>query len=254
MKLLQANNHIFWIWLLSDIINLVIVKIWEVLAMEKFYKKDKFINYEVVRTSKKKEYYCINTRDNIVYISVPEYAKDSDIKIVLSQQFYNLYYKINPLERYVIHYKGKKYQVKCLKSKTDKVIIKEDEIIIKAIKVTNRYFKNVLYKFFTRVVEEEIVNLIYDIQNEFKEIVIPKIIVKTIKGYLGYNYLDRIEISPKIAKYDSKYIKVLLYHEVCHSIVRGHGRDFWDLLNKKLKNGEELNKEMNSINYKDDYL
>ena len=38
----------------------------------------------------------------------------------------------------------------------DKVIIKDDVIQIKAIKVTSRYFKNVLYKYFTKLVEQDI--------------------------------------------------------------------------------------------------
>ena len=38
----------------------------------------------------------------------------------------------------------------------DKVIVNDNEIIIKAVQVTQRYFSSVLYKFFTRVVEEEI--------------------------------------------------------------------------------------------------
>ena len=219
--------------------------------MEKFIKKDKFINYEVVRTDKKKEYYLTNIVDNIVYLYVPEYATEKDIKIVLSQQFYVLYNKINPLERYVLHYLGKEYFVKCIKSNVDQVIVKDDEIIIKAIKINSRYYKSVLYKFFTKIVEEELTKLMYEATYDFKEITIPKITVKYITKYLGYNYIDKIVISPVIAKYDPKFIKVLLYHEICHSLIRGHQRNFYDLLNIKLKDGEKLNKEMNDIKYND---
>ena len=221
--------------------------------MKQFKKGNKILNYEIIRTDKKKEYYLTKIIDNVVYLSVPSYALDKDIKLVLSQQFYVLYNKIYPLERYVLHFQGKKYALKCLKSNVDQVIVNEDEIIIKAIKITSRYYKSVLYNFFTRIVEEEITKLIYDVSYAFKEITIPKIIVKPISKYLGYNYIDHIVINPVIAKYDPKFIKVLLYHEICHSLIRGHRRNFWDLLNSKLKDGEELNKEMNSILY-EDYL
>lgn len=221
--------------------------------MEKLVKKDKYIEYEVVRTNKKKEYYLVTIKDNVVYISVPEYADNPTIKSVLSQRFLDLYYKVHPRERYIVHYIGKEYLVKCLKSSSDKVIVNEDEIIVKGVKVTKRYFSSVLYKFFTREVEEEIYRLIGDVVLDFKEINIPKIIVKQIKGYLGYNYGDYIEISPIIAKYDRKFVKVLLYHELCHTIVHGHPKEFWNVLNSKLENGEELNKEMNSRVF-NDYL
>ena len=102
--------------------------------MEKIVKKDKIINYEVVRTTKKKEYYLTSIKDGVVYISVPEYAEKKDIKMVMSQQFYCLYNKMHPEERYVLHYLGKQYMVKCVKSSCDKVIVKENEITIKAIK------------------------------------------------------------------------------------------------------------------------
>lgn len=226
--------------------------------MERFIKKDKYINYEVIRTNKKKEYYSFNIKDDVVYITVPEYATDKDIKLVLNQQFINLYSKINAKDIYFVHFQGKKYNLKCMKSNSDKVIVKDDEIIIKAINATNRYYKKILYNFYTKVVEEEIVKLIYDAENDFKEIKIPKITVKPLKGYLGLyrkNHIEEcIEISPIIAKYDPKYIKVLLYHELCHSLVRGHQDNFWNLLNTKLKDGEKLNKEYKSINYSNDYL
>lgn len=226
--------------------------------MEKYTKKDKTINYEVIRTNKKKEYYCFEIKDDIIYISVPEYATEKDIKLVLNQQFINWYYKINAKDIYFVHFQGKKYNLKCAKGSIDKVIVKDDEIIIKSINMTNRHYKNVLYNFFTKVVEEEITKLIYDAAYDFKEIKIPKIIVKPLKGYMGLyrkNHIEEcIEISPIIAKYDPKYIKVLLYHELCHSLVRGHQDNFWNLLTTKLKDGEKLNKEYRNINYNSDYF
>ena len=221
--------------------------------MEKLVYKDKILYYKVIRTNKKKEFYSFNIENDIVYFTVPEYATDKDIKMVLKQQFFILYYKIHPEERYVIHYFGKKYMVKCSKSKTDKVIVKDNEIQIKASNITSSYFRKVLYSFYTKSIEEELEKLIVQARIDFKEIDIPNIIIKPIKGYLGYNYQDHIEISPIIAKFDKKFIKVLLYHEICHSIVRGHPKEFYDVLASKLENGLELNKIMNETKF-NDYL
>lgn len=232
--------------------------------MEKFTKKDKSINYEIIRTNKKKEFYTTNIIDGVVYFSVPEYATVKDIKLILNQQFLNLYYKINPTEKNIVHFQGKQYNMNYVIANKDEVIIKGNVILVKSIKNTTRYLKSVLYKFFAKVVEEEIFKLMYDVQKDFKEITIPKIIVKHKDGYLGFNCLEKvnaneykskyIQISPIMAKYDPKYIKVLLYHEMCHSLVRGHGKDFWNLLNSKIKDGEKLNKEYKKINYDNDYL
>lgn len=221
--------------------------------MEKLVKKDKHIEYEIIRTNKKKEYYLASVDDNIVYFTVPEYADDKTIKTVLSQRFYDLYYKIHPEERYTIHYKGKAYIAECLKRSRDEVIVEDEKITIKAMKVTSLYYRNVLYRFFAKTIEEELGKLMDGAKADFEEIEIPKIIIKPIKGYLGYNYIDHIKISPVIAKFDIKYLKVLLYHEICHSIVRGHKKEFWDLLESKLPGAVALNKELNSIKY-NDYL
>ena len=221
--------------------------------MEQYKKGNKILNYIIIKTDKRKEYYLTKIEDSIVYLFVPSYAEDKDIKTVLSQQFYVLYNKIHPEERYFVHFKGEKYSIKCIKSNVDEVIVNKKEIIVKATKVTSRYFKSLLYKYFARIVEEELTKLIYEAQHDFKEITIPPISVKPLTKYLGYNYIDHIIINPIIAKYDPKFIKVLLYHEICHSLIRGHRQNFWDLLNNKLENGRILNDEMNAIVY-NDYL
>ena len=221
--------------------------------MERLVKKDKEICYEVIRTNKKKEFYFIEIKEDVVYIRVPESADNKTIKSVLSQRFLVLYYKVHPLERYVLHYWGKLYKVRCVKSNTDKVVVNEDEIVIKATKVTQRYFASVYYKFLAKLVESELEKLLVQAREDFSEITIPKISVKAIKGFLGYNYITHIHISPRIAKYDIKFLKVLLYHEICHSIIRGHSGNFWKLLEEKLPGGVDLNIEMNTTKF-NDYL
>ena len=184
---------------------------------------------------------------------MPEQADSKTIKSVLSQRFLDLYYKIHPFERYVLHYWGKVYSVRCVKSKLDKVIVNQDEIVVKATKVTQRYFASVYYKFLAKQIESEIAKLMSEAEKDFSEIKIPKVSVKNIRGYLGYNYATHIIISPKIARYDKKFLKVLLYHEICHSIIRGHSGEFWKTLEEKLPGGVDLNIEMNNTKF-NDYL
>lgn len=221
--------------------------------MEKLVKKDKEICYEVVRTNKKKEFYFIEIKNDVVFIKVPEYADNKTIKSVLSQRFLDLYYKIHPLERYVLHYWGKPYKVTCVKASVDKVIIKENEIVIKSTKVTQRHFASVYYKFLQTQLESEIESLLVEAKKDFSEIEIPKIVIKNISGFLGYNYITHIKISPRAAKLDKKFLKVLLYHEICHSLVRGHGGEFWKTLEEKLPGAVDLNIEMNNTKL-NDYL
>lgn len=224
--------------------------------MARFVKKDRFLDYEIIRTNKKKEYYLTSIQDGVVYLRVPEYATDKDIRLVLDQQFPILYYKIHPQERYILHFRGKPYLVRCVKGKTDRVTVGEGQIVIRAVKVTRRYYKTVLDRFFTQVVEQDLAKLMYDAQYDFREISCKPIVVKPLAGALGRNWLDRIEISSTIAKYDPKFVKVLLYHELCHDLVRNHEREFWDLLNRKLPDGEALNMQMRQAGkeYIRDYL
>lgn len=84
----------------------------------------------------------------------------------------------------------------------------------------------------------------YDATFDFKEVTILKIIVKTLGGFLGINKGDVIYISPQIGRQAPKYIKTLLYHEICHCMIKNHEKEFYDLLDAKLIDGSKLNKEL----------
>lgn len=217
--------------------------------MKQLKKNRKFINYDVIIT--KDNHYKITVNEDIVYITVPVEFNEIKIEEILLKKFDSLYHTIFMNKHYVVHYKGIKYKLETIKSKKDKVYIIDNKLIIESTKGTQQHFSSLYIKFLKETVEEEITKLYYDLEKSFYEIKIPKIIVKKIARYLGYNHIDYIEISPKIAKYDPIYIKVLLYHEVCHSLIRGHADNFWDLLETKLPGGVELNKKMNETVYYD---
>ena len=91
--------------------------------MERLVKKDKYIDYEIIRTNKKKDFYLASIKDGVVYMNVPEYADNKTIKMVLSQRFLDLYYKIHADEMYVVHYKGKSMRSNVLKAPVIKLLL-----------------------------------------------------------------------------------------------------------------------------------
>lgn len=53
-----------------------------------------------------------------------------------------------------------------------------------------------------------------------------------------YYQTKQIVITPEIITYSSRKIDAILIHELCHSLIKGHGQDFYDLILKH--GGEEI--------------
>jgi predicted metal-dependent hydrolase len=47
-----------------------------------------------------------------------------------------------------------------------------------------------------------------------------------------YPGVKEIKISKRIADYPSWVVDYVIVHEICHLFVRGHGKKFWNLVNK----------------------
>ena len=92
-------------------------------------------------------------------------------------------------------------------------------------------------------------------QNDFKDITIPNIVVKGLKSKkcFGYNAWNEIGIELDLGRYDEKYIKTVLYHELCHFYELEHNENFYRILDKKLPNGSKLDKELDKIVFLDEF-
>ena len=61
----------------------------------------------------------------------------------------------------------------------------------------------------------------------------------------------RIKLSSLLAKYDYKFIKHVLYHELSHVEVLNHSKEFFSYFESKYPNAKLVRKELKKIKYND---
>ena len=225
----------------------------------KYYKDDKFIYYNLIKTN---EYpFLCEYRDKAVHINVRPNYDPEEINRFLFKQFDHFYQMINDLEfrkfygKKVVHYLGKTYYAKTKKSNEDRVEIKGDTLTVYCKEDTLSQHKAIYRRFLKKAVEEAVVKFYYDAQNDFKDIKIPNIVVKglrTAKAY-GMNAWDTIYLATDLGRYDEKYIKAVLYHELCHFYVIEHNDEFYKVMDQKLENGSQTDKELDKLIYVDEF-
>lgn len=222
--------------------------------MKQITVNGKTLDYEIVYTNKKG--LSITVKENIVLVTAPFDISDKMIVSQIRNQFLNLYYKIHPeAQNKTVHYKGNKYNVILKKGKKDFVNVIDDNIIITAVKDELRYYQVVLRRFYKKTIEEELVNLMYDAQNDFKEVVFPKIKILYMTTYFGRYFKNDnlIKISSMLGKYDPIFVKVILYHELCHTLEMKHNTNFFELLELKYPGAVKLDNILKYDHY-NDYL
>ena len=225
----------------------------------KYIKENKFIEYELVINDKYP--FLDEIKNKIVYLNVRKKYDKEEVKRFIDRHFEHWYLMINDKEykkfygKKVVHYLGKPYFAKIKKADKDEVVFSKDTITLYCKNNTITQHKAIYRKCLKKAVEETIVKLYYEMQNDFNDIIIPKIIVKGLKGErcLGYNEGDLICIERDLGRYDEKYIKAVLYHELCHCYIREHNEAFYKLLDKKMKNGSKIDKEVETMVFLDEF-
>lgn len=70
-------------------------------------------------------------------------------------------------------------------------------------------------------------------------------IKRTSSKWGSYSGLGNLNLSLYLLLLDARYIKYVMYHELCHSREMNHGPRFWDLLNSFLDgNARQLSREI----------
>ena len=153
-----------------------------------------------------------------------------------------------------VHYDGKEYKLIYKIGKKKKLEIKGDQMIITGLRFHTLHFKSILNEFYRKEVEKELMKLIYDAEYDFQEIPFPKIKVRHLRNRLyGYYHIknNEITLSSYLARVSLKYVKVVLYHELSHTLVITHKEEFIDVFKNKLKDGPILDEELKNICYND---
>ena len=210
--------------------------------------------YTITRSTKKKLY--IRVKDGIVKVSATKRTTVKEIEDLLKLhiEFIKKQLAASVKEK-IIHVNGIAYIPRFFISNKQKVEIIDDEIHIYSKVNEEEQFKKVLYDFYKKEVEKELVKIINDAMFDFRELNFPTISVRYMKSMFGnyHRVKHHIKLSSVLAKYDYKYIKFVLYHELCHIKEFNHSSKFFTLYESKYEGAKEVRKNFKKIKY-NDYL
>ena len=220
--------------------------------MNQITHKNITLNYVIRRTTKSKIY--LRVKDGVVVVSATKRTTIKDVESIIIKHFDYLVELIKKHEKQnVIHINGLSYVPKFYLGDKPKVILDNGIIYICAKKNDSDEYKKVLYKYFKEVVEREILSLIPEIKLAFPNTIIPEIKVNYYKSMFGnYNRKNHtIKISSMLARYDKEYIRLVLYHEMCHIYEFNHSKNYYALFESKYPNAKRKNFELKKIKYND---
>ena len=220
--------------------------------MKKVIIKNTEISYIIRRTTKSKIY--IRVKDNVVIVSVTKTTPIKEVESLLEKHYYFILENIiNNQKQQIIHVNGIGYIPKFILGNKNSVSIIGNEIHITTKKLEYELQKKTLHDFYKKELENELCKIMYDAMKDFNEFAFPSIRVSYMKSMFGnYNKrYHRIKLSSLLAKYDYKFIKHVLYHELSHVEVLNHSKEFFSYFESKYPNAKLVRKELKKIKYND---
>lgn len=208
--------------------------------------------YEIKRTTKKKIY--IRVKDGIVKVSATKNITLKEVKELFAKHIDFIKEQLILTKKEdVIHVNGIPYKPRYFVSDKNKVMIIGDEIHLYSKENSLEKYKKILYDFYKMEVEKEIEKLISEAKKDFSEIVFPTISVRFMKSMFGnyHKVKHHVKLSSILAKYDYKYIKFILYHELSHVVEFNHTKKFFAYYEAKYPNAISVRKVFKKIKYND---
>ena len=216
-------------------------------------KNGKSLNYKINYSTKRKIY--LRAKEDGIYVSCPKKTSSNYIDELILKYFDSLYETyIKQQKQEIIHYNGKSYIPKFFVGKSNGVMINDNEIWIYAKKNDLEHFKNALYDFYKKELKNQVELLLEDAKKDFFEVRnFPSFEYRYMKSMYG-NYSrskHHVKLSLLLAKYDFKFIKYVLYHELSHIMEMNHSDKFYNLFVSKYPLAIETRKEFKKIKYND---
>jgi predicted metal-dependent hydrolase len=208
--------------------------------------------YEIKRTTKKKIY--IRVKDGIVKVSATKNITLKEVKELFAKHIDFIKEQLILTKKEdVIHVNGTPYKPRYFVSDKNKVMIIGDEIHLYSKDDSLEKYKKILYEFYKREVEKEVEKLISEAKKDFSEIAFPTISVRFMKSMFGnyHKVKHHVKLSSILAKYDYKYIKFILYHELSHVVEFNHTKKFFAYYEAKYPNAISVRKVFKKIKYND---
>ena len=219
--------------------------------MNKVKYNSKIIEYETVRSKIKNLY--IHVRDNKVIVKAPIKMKQSEIEDIVDRKKKWIYEKIN--QNVVENYKdgntvkilGKDFllQVQFLKDIKPILELNESDVVI-SLPLERKNRNN------TQIIKDLINNLYMKIAE--KEVAMAMMVVTRIVGIKPNKYRIKrlktawgtctqnknITINSELMKYDRQVIQYVVLHEICHLKYMNHSKEFWNMVEKYMKDYKEV--------------
>ena len=191
--------------------------------------KDKEIKYEIIKSKIKNVY--IHIKDGKVVVTAPKKVKDEEIKKVVEEKKKWIYEKLENASK-------EKYKPGCKVS----ILGKEYPLKIKYFKqsVSNIYIDDVYMK-----IAEKEVPMAMEIVTRIVGIKRNKYRIRKIKSAWGTCSANKnITINSYLMKYDRNAIQYVVLHEICHLKYMNHSEEFWNMVEKYMKNYKEVRKKL----------
>ena len=219
--------------------------------MNKVKYNSKIIEYEIVRSKIKNLY--IHVRDNEVIVKAPIKMKQSEIEDIVDRKKKWIYEIIN--QNVVENYKdgntvkilGKDFllQVQFLKDIKPILELNESDVVI-SLPLERKNRNN------TQIIKDLINNLYMKIAE--KEVAMAMMVVTRIVGIKPNKYRIKrlktawgtctqnknITINSELMKYDRQVIQYVVLHEICHLKYMNHSKEFWNMVEKYMKDYKEV--------------
>ena len=216
-------------------------------------KDFKTIEYSVKHSTKRRIY--LRVRDGYVFVTCPKKTTNKKVEELILEYFDSLYEKtIQTKKQEIIHFKGTPYKPKFFVGNCNSVTINDDEIWICSKKNDLASYKKILYEFYKRELINEVNSLISDAKKDFYEVKnFPTFEFRYLKSMFG-NYTrskHHIKLSTMLAKYDFKFIKYVLYHELSHVFEMNHSKKFYAVFDMKFPDLKMVKAQFKKIKYYD---
>lgn len=218
--------------------------------------KNKLIEYEVIKSKIKNLY--IHIKDGKVIVKAPARVKDKDIKRAVEEKKKWIYEKLENLSKQ--EYKqgskvlllGREYplKIKFIKQNTADIYIENGNMVAE---IPNKYKKEyakrieeLLDDVYMKVAEKE-VDMAMQIVTRIVGIKPNKYRIRKLKTAWGTCTSNKnITINSSLMKYDRTVIQYVVLHEICHLKYMNHSKEFWNMVEKYMKDYREIRKKLKS--------
>lgn len=172
----------------------------------------------------------LNEEKKIFYCNVPLRTKEEQVYGFLNKYMEKLIKRVrsskrpSPINGDFVYIFGEKKEIPSFSSWTDK---KKD-----------KYFKDLLLEFLIENVQKNME--IMDISNKY----VVKVRKMTSRWGVNNKKSMSLTFTTFLVHYSKEIIETVVIHELVHDRVRGHGKDFYVLIDKYSPNYKELHKKL----------